>query len=176
MHKLSLSLFLFVAAASGCAGARGSLAFDRLSYPVSSSSFLYGPDEQLVAAGQLTTLTSFTLEKRIWGILWSFVPLSGAEDVSDEINERIAEAGGEGVTNLSVQVENCGMNYVPIINWLPIYPGCTLVHVTGVVVKLAEPTLSPPKARPLAAAEVRSQVRRALAKASPSAPHPAHIE
>lgn len=148
-------------AASGCAGARGSLAFDQLRYPVSSSSYLYGPDEQVLDQTQLTSLTSFEVRQRLWGIFWSFIPLSGTEDISAAINQRIAEAGGEGVTNLSVQVENCGMNYVPFVNWLPIYPACTLVTVTGNVIKLADSASAADV--PLAAADVRAAVRQGLA-------------
>lgn len=145
MNKL---IPVLVAAALGlgaCGGARGTLAFDGLKYPVSSSPFVYAPDGQPVTLGALAQVGYIDEAVRLWGILYSWIPLSGTKDISDLINARIAAVGGEGVINLALHVSNCGINYIPFINWLPIYPGCTYVRVTGNIVKLvAAPPPGPP--------------------------------
>ncbi|HEY3359193.1 MAG TPA: hypothetical protein VGQ83_38445 [Polyangia bacterium] len=153
MRKTIINILGVVALASvlgGCAGARGTLAFDQLKFPVSSSAFIYAPDERPVTVNELVRVGRVQWVERIWGIFWSWIPLSGVKDVSFPINAQIAAAGGEGVINLAIKAENCGMNYVPFINWLPIYPGCTYVTITGDVVKLAAaaPVPPPPGAAP----------------------------
>jgi hypothetical protein len=131
----------------GCAGARGALAFDRLRYPVSASPFVFGPDDRPLNPGQLMPVGRMVWHEHIWGFWWSWIPLSGTVDVSDPINAQIARAGGDGIINLHVTVENCGMNYVPFLNWLPIYPGCTSVLIAGDIVRLP-PMEAPPAAAP----------------------------
>lgn len=133
MNKLVL-LIAFAA----CGGARGTVAFDTLKYPVSSSAFVYAPDGQPITLGpMLQPVGVLDEDVRLWGILYSWIPLTGTKDVSELINARIAAAHGEGVINLALAVSNCGINYIPFLNWLPIYPGCTYVHITGQIVRLA---------------------------------------
>lgn len=135
---MSKAIVLALALAA-CSGARGTVAFDTLKYPVSSSSFVYGPGGEILTLGPaLQPVGIIDEDVRLWGILYSIVPLSGTKDVSELINARVAQAHGEGVINLALAVSNCGINYIPILNWLPIYPGCTYVHITGQIVRLVE--------------------------------------
>ena len=143
-----LLVIAIVAALGACGGARGTLAFDGLKYPVSSSPFVYAPDGQPVTLGPLAPVGVIDEDVRLWGIFYSWIPLSGTKDISDLINTRIAAVGGEGVINLALHVSNCGINYIPFINWLPIYPGCTYVRVTGTIVKLAVRMAPPPPPGP----------------------------
>ncbi|MET0287571.1 MAG: hypothetical protein ABW352_23995 [Polyangiales bacterium] len=123
----------------GCAGARGALTFDGLQYPVSSSSYLYAPDDRPVTHGELQQVGSISTQTRVWSLFWSAIPLTPTRELSGPLNEQIASAGGEGVTDLNVRSQNCGTNYIPFISWLPFYPGCALVTISGSVVKLPAP-------------------------------------
>jgi hypothetical protein len=156
MRKTIISFFGIVALVAflgGCAGGRGALAFDRLQFPVSSSPFIYGPDDRAYNPGELQPVGKMVWVERIWGLWWSWIPLSGTVDVSAPINAQIQRAGGDGIINLKVVVENCGMNYVPVFNMVPLYPGCAYVTVTGDIVKLAvmAPPPPPPEGAPPAA-------------------------
>ena len=146
MNKLISIIVVTVLGA--CSGARGTLAFDTLKYPVSSSAFVYAPDGQPLTIGPaLQAVGAIDEPVRLWGIFYSWIPLSGTKDISELINARIAAAGGDGVVNLALHVSNCGINYIPFINWLPIYPGCTYVQVTGMIVRLVggpPPPAGPP--------------------------------
>jgi hypothetical protein len=144
MRKI-IPLVVLIATVGACAGARGTVAFDHLKYPVSSSAFVYAPDGQPITVGPgLAPVGAIDEDVRLWGIVYSWVPLTGTKDISELINARIAAAAGEGVINLALHVSNCGINYIPILNWLPIYPGCTYVRVTGTIVKLAAGAPPPP--------------------------------
>lgn len=143
---------LVVAVLGACTGARGTVAFDTLRYPVSSSPFVYAPDGQPLTIGPaLQAVGAIDDAVRLWGIFYSWIPLSGTKDISELINAHIAAAGGEGVVNLALHVSNCGINYIPVLNWLPIYPGCTYVRVTGTIVRLVgapPPPSGPPAEAP----------------------------
>lgn len=141
----------------GCGGARGALTFDGLRYPVSSSAFLYAADEREITDGQLQSVGVISTKVRLWSVFWSFIPITGTKDLSQPINDQIAQAGGEGATRVHVRVEGCGLNFVPFINWIPLYPGCTLVTVSGSVVKQLA---LPPVADPLPAAGASPSHRR----------------
>ena len=142
MNKL---IPILLVTATACTGARGTVAFDTLRYPVSSSAFVYAPDGQPITIGPaLQPVGQLDDSVRLWGIFYSWIPLSGTKDISEVINARIAAVGGEGVINLALHVSNCGINYIPFINWLPIYPGCTNVEITGTIVKLVGPPGPPP--------------------------------
>ena len=139
-----VGIVALVAFLGGCAGGRGALAFDRLQFPVSSSPFIYGPDDRPYNPGELQPLGKMVWVERFWGLWWSWIPLSGTIDVSAPINAQIQRAGGDGIINLKVIVENCGMNYVPVFNMIPLYPGCAYVTITGDIVKMA--AMAPPPA------------------------------
>lgn len=146
MNKIKFVLFALICSsiATGCAGGRKSITFQNLQYPVSMSSSLYGPhNEVLVKDKELTTLDTFNYEKKYWGVLYSFVPISGEGDVAEEINKKIKEKGGDGMVNLRVESKSCGWNFatpllpVPFlsINLLPVTPGCTNAKIQGEIVK-----------------------------------------
>ncbi len=62
--------------------------------------------------------------------------------------------GGDGVMNITVEVDECGMNRVPILTLLPSYPGCVHVSVTGGIVKQEQDTPAPGAAK-IASASAR---------------------
>jgi hypothetical protein len=114
-----------------CAGSRRGVRFDQLRYPVSASAYLYAP----ASVTQLVKVDDFRAEARLWGIFYSLIPLGGDLDVSATINKLVAKAGGDGVVDLTVRAESCGINYVFPLTLLPVWPGCTLVRVEGSVVR-----------------------------------------
>lgn len=120
---------------SGCTGGRGTVRFDDLEYPASMSGYLYGPDQRSLSPKKLEVVGEFSQDARFWGMLFSMVPLNGSLDLSDEINREIAQADGDGVINLSVRSDGCGLNYIPALSLLPFWPGCADVTVEGQIVK-----------------------------------------
>lgn len=146
----------------GCSGARGALRFDELKYPVSSSGYLYTSD----GGKRLETVAPMAFDVKVWGIGWSIIPLSGDVDVSDEINKQIVAVDGEGVVNLTVTTDNCGVNYVWPLNLLPIWPGCVAVEIQGTIVRRQRRAASIPaeaQDRLLTLEEVDTRVRLAVA-------------
>ena len=114
----SLILVILVLSA-GCAGARYQVKADGLSYPVSMSGAL--PDQ----SGNL------------FGFLYGE---TGTDvDISEAVNARIRELGGDGAAAVTVTTANCGINYWPTLIALPFFPGCVSVHVEGHVVRGKDP-------------------------------------
>lgn len=135
LYLLIISLFClpFV---TGCAGTRNAMTLENLEYPVSMSPVLYGPNNEVLVKGkELSTLGSFSYDKTFWGTGWSFIALSDDSDVASEINGKIKEKGGDGLINLRATSKGCIINYVPFLNWIPIWPACTNSTITGEVVK-----------------------------------------
>lgn len=56
-------------------------------------------------------------------------------DLSEDLNAAVRDFGGEGVARLQVQAGTCAFNWFWVLNWLPFWPGCTVVDVEGVVVR-----------------------------------------
>jgi hypothetical protein len=125
---------------SSCAvGARGHLTFSEAKYPVSLSPALYDQnDNVLVKDKQLRVVGKFRYEKRFWGVMYSWVRLSGSNDVDAALNKAIEQNQGVGVINLSVTTDGCVSNSVVTfpISILPIIPGCTDAMIEGDIVKL----------------------------------------
>jgi len=130
-----LLLAFFVAPLVGCAGGRGDVRFDALRYPASMSGYLHDAKGRAVSPKSLAVVGEFKEETRLWGTGFSWVPVTGAVDVSDSMNREIAAAGGEGMINVKVVSEGCMLNYVPVVSLLPMWPGCADVTVEGQIVK-----------------------------------------
>ena len=70
-----------------------------------------------------------------WSTLYGTVHGDEQADLSEELNAAVQALGGEGVARLQVQASTCAFNWFWILNWLPLWPGCTIVDVEGVVVR-----------------------------------------
>jgi len=168
MKKPLLQVVFLVALATaigGCAGGRGALAFDTLQYPVSSSGVIYGPDDRPYNIGELQVVGKMAWVERIWGLWWSWIPLTGTIDVSAPINAQIQRVNGDGIVNLNVKVENCGMNYIPVLNIIPFYPGCAFVTIMGDIVRMPDMPQAPqgqPPAAPPASFIPKDKVQQAI--------------
>jgi len=83
----------------------------------------------------MDTVGQLKIETTVWGIFYSLIPLSGSVDVSSEINRQIDEAGGDAVAMLTVVADQCGVNWAWFFTFIPLWPGCTNVTISGVIVK-----------------------------------------
>lgn len=139
MRKRALLTLLLLAAVAvpllGCAGGRGDVRFDSLEYPASMSGYLHGPNGRPVSPKSLSVVGEFEEEARLYGMVFSWVPVTKTVDVSEAMNREIAAAGGEGMINVKVSSDGCVMNYMPVLSLLPVWPGCADVTVEGQIVK-----------------------------------------
>lgn len=131
----SIGPALALAFVLGCAGSRGDVRFDSLAYPTSMSGYVYGPSGRALSPKSLDVVAEFEHEARMWGMLFSWIPLNGKLDLSEEINRDVEQAGGTGVVNLSVTSKGCPTNYVPALSLIPVWPGCADITVAGQIVK-----------------------------------------
>lgn len=147
MRQMIISLLILILV--NCSGGRAAIKLEKAQVPISMSPFLYSEDGKvLVKSKDLKVLGKFEYEKRFWGILWSHVRLSDDDDVSEAINEQVKAKGGDGIISLLVESDYCGINAVPFLGILPIWPGCTKAKFQGdIVVEEAKPitTLQPEK-------------------------------
>jgi hypothetical protein len=133
MRQMIISLLLILLV--NCSGGRAAIKLEKAQVPVSLSSFLYSEDGKVLAKNKdLKVLGKFEYEKRFWGILWSQVRLSDDDDVAEAINQQVKAKGGEGIVSLFVESDYCGINAVPFLGILPIWPGCTKAKFQGDIV------------------------------------------
>jgi hypothetical protein len=126
----------FAAAFIQCAGARTELSFSEARYPLSYSAYLYDASGRIVVRGhELQPVGTLSIERRFWGMLYSYATVSGEPELGAAINEQVRAAGGVGVVNLTVRTEGCGWNFAFLLTILPFWPGCATVTVSGEIVK-----------------------------------------
>lgn len=130
--KAALHLLVPLALTLGaCAGGEGSVRFDGLRYPASLSPVLRVRE----ARRPLEQVGRVQVQGRSWASVWRLVSFNPTVDLSHQINAQVEAAHGTGVVNLKVQVTGCGVNAVFLLDWLPIWPSCTLVEITGDIVR-----------------------------------------
>lgn len=140
---------------AGCAGGRTSIAADGANYPVSMSQGVRDESGELVEKDRRVVVGTFDDKRTAWGMLYSGVKLTPKKDISKEVNRQVARAKGDAIVNLRVATETCALDFIPILNILPIWPGCTNVYVKGDIIRV-EPkaTKAPPSpAAPQAVAQ-----------------------
>jgi hypothetical protein len=129
--SLVLSTFLF-----SCAGARGTVRFDRLKYPVSMSGLLYDSKGKLAVVNKnLKVVGKLRYTKTIYSMVYTGATFNPQQEFGDAMNEQIAAQKGDGVVNLKLGSRNCVYNFVPIVTMLPFWPGCTVIKAKGDIVK-----------------------------------------
>ena len=139
LYTLTISALVLEA----CTGGKGVLRFDELSYPVSTSAFLFGKDYELLQKGRdLEVVGSFHYAARIRGFGWKPYGSSTVE-LGKAMNRSIEKDGGEGMVNLTVSTGPCGLGvmygillYIPSI--IPFMPGCAVVTAEGQIVRQKE--------------------------------------
>lgn len=141
-----LWLVLAAATASACAGARVNVTANRAAYPISMSGCVRDNTGRLYERRELQTVGQFVSDGARVGFLYSLLTLPSSYDVSDEVNAQVAAANGEAVVNLNVTVtEGCSvLNEFPVLNALPIWPGCVPLTITGNIVRRRPLSATPP--------------------------------
>ena len=121
----------------GCAGARVAVTADRARYPLSFSPVVRDQSGRPYDARTLVKVGWLDVRKTTPGFVYSALTVPPTRDFSDEINARVAAAGGEAVVDVTVSIAGgCGwLNGFPILNALPIWPGCVPVRLTGDIVR-----------------------------------------
>ena len=131
---------------AGCAGARVQVTAAASAYPLSMSGGVRDRDGTLYERPSLQRVGALHVEKTRVGILYSAVTPRSC-DISNEVNAQVAAVRGEAVINLEVTVsDDCAvLNGLPLLNALPIWPGCVPVTITGDIVrrKLDRATMRP---------------------------------
>jgi hypothetical protein len=124
-------------AASGCAGARVNVTANRARYPLSFSPVVRDQSGRPYNARDLVKVGWLDVLKTTPAFAYSALTVPPTRDFSDEINAQVAAAGGEAVVDLTVTVAGgCGwLNGFPILNALPVWPGCVPVRLTGDIVR-----------------------------------------
>ncbi len=130
-------VLLGLVAAAGCAGARVRVTADRARYPLSLSRVVRDGGGRLLDARTLAKVGWLDVRKTTTGFAYSALAAPPRRDFSDEINAQVAAAGGEAVVGLTISVgDGCGwLNGFPILNALPVWPGCVPVRLTGDIVR-----------------------------------------
>jgi hypothetical protein len=135
--KTRALLLLGALGAAGCAGARVRVTADRARYPLSLSPVVRDASGRPYDARTLVKVGWLDIRKTTPGFVYSALTLPPTRDFSDEINAQVAAAGGEAVVGLTFSIAGgCGwINGFPILNALPVWPGCVPVRLTGDIVR-----------------------------------------
>jgi hypothetical protein len=99
------------------------------------SPYVENDDGRYIGMMDLAEVGRLRIDLKMWGILYGLVPLEKNKDLSGEINRQIAKANGEGVVLFKISSEPCGLNYVYPLIFLPFWPGCVKVEVSGVIIR-----------------------------------------
>ena len=136
-RALALMLMLIAPASAGCAGGRVSIVAERSRYPISLSRAVRDQTGRLYEGVALEHVGTLDAGGTRVGILYSALTIPPSMDISDDVNQQVAAAGGEAVVALTVSVGvGCEiLNVFPILNILPLWPGCVPVTVTGDIVR-----------------------------------------
>jgi len=145
-----LSLGLIVAVDSSCAGASAHVRADTSRYPISMSPVVRDQNGMLLERGHLVHVGQLSISSAKIAIFYTLLP-PRTFDVSEEVNRQVAAVGGEAVVNFTVETtDGCDvLNFFPVLNILPIWPGCVPVAVWGDIVKRVPLAGPPPAAAPV---------------------------
>jgi hypothetical protein len=127
----------------GAGFSRGKIQFDDLQYPASMSPYLYGPREEILAESKdLVVIKKFRFEKNSWNLMYGLISLANNNDIAERINHEISLSGGDGILNVEITTKNGIMNYIYILNLLPLWPTYTKLTVEGDIVKYVNVSLT----------------------------------
>ena len=131
--------------ATGCAGARADVTANQARYPLSMSSQVRDKDGTVHGRGTLEKVGELESSATPVGILYSLLTFPSTVDISDDVNQQVKAAGGEAVVRLQVTASGgCDiLNGFPVLNLLPIWPGCIPLTVTGDIVRRKAPPAAP---------------------------------
>jgi hypothetical protein len=138
------------AACTGCVvnGARVEIAADQARYPISMTAAL--PDatgNNLRVGHELVTRGRLSGEATTCSFVYGVTPAT--VEISDIVNDQVRAAGGEGVAGLVVEATDRGWGWAFPLAWLPFWPGCLAIRVSGTIV--AQRPAARPARRPVQA-------------------------
>jgi hypothetical protein len=158
-------LILLTLTLEACAGARANLVAPSARYPISISNGMRANDGHLMVRKEMKIVGHFHDERRAWGLLYSFVPLTPHLDESEEFNRQVAAAGGDAIVRLTTDSRACALDYFVILNFLPFWPGCANIVLDGDIISY-EPLPPPPASLPASAPATPPQKKKKRASAS----------
>ena len=140
-YCITILIFFAMTGCFGAGGSKGRITFDELKYPASMSAYLYSPNNELLAKDrELRVIDRFSYKMNFWGTLYSFVQLTGAKDVGQEVNKIIEASGGDGIINVKVTAKPGFLTLSHPLTLLPFWPSNTEVFIEGEIVKY-DPTM-----------------------------------
>ena len=145
MKRLTAPLLLCALTAAGCAGADVGITAEQSRYAISMSRSIRDQSGVLYDDRSLERVGVLYADRTRVGFLYSLLTPRSTFDISDEVNAQVAAARGEAVVGLTVSVSDaCDvLNNFPLLNILPIWPGCVPVTITGDIVR-RRPVVSGP--------------------------------
>lgn len=142
-------LVLAVSVLVGCAGASSEVTAPAARMPVSFSRGVRDAEGVVLPQERQEVVGHFEERSTAWGIGWSYLSLTPKTDLSGALNEQVAAAKGDAVVRFGVRAKPCAMNFVPVLGWLPIWPGCSKLVATGDIIRVkALPPPPPPRVAP----------------------------
>lgn len=126
-----------VAVTPGCAGARLNISATSSLYPMSFSHLVRDRTGRLYDGGSMDRVGTFSASKTSFAILYSALGVFPRYDVSDDVNRQVSSARGEAIIDTTVSVTtDCNiLNGFPILNIVPLWPGCVHVVISGAIVR-----------------------------------------
>ena len=123
--------------AAGCAGAHVEITARQSRYAISMSPVVRDSSGVLYDHQSLEYVGAFSADRTRMGFFYSTLTPLSTFDISQDVNAQVAAVGGEAVVGLTVSASDaCDMlNDFPLLNILPLWPGCVPVTVTGDIVR-----------------------------------------
>jgi hypothetical protein len=123
--------------AAGCAGAHVEITARQSRYAISMSPVIRDSSGVLYDHQSLEYVGALYAGRTRMGFFYSALTPLSTFDISDDVNAQVAAVGGEAVVGLTVSTsDGCDiLNDFPLLNILPLWPGCVPVTVTGDIVR-----------------------------------------
>lgn len=125
-------------ALAGCAGARTKVTADASQYPISLSRGVRDADGELAPQERVVKVGRFHHKATAIAHFYSAAPVKDKHDISTFVNRQVSAHGGDAIVNLRVRSQHCGLDLVPVLNWIPLWPGCVHVDIEGDIVKVTQ--------------------------------------
>lgn len=135
---------VLLAALTGCAGARTEIDAPRAHYPISLSRGVRDARGEVASGDRLAVVGTFEETRTAWGLLYSAIALDPTTDISDAVDAQVAKARGDAVVRLRVAAGPCWADIAIPLVWLPIWPTCVRVVVTGRIVQVRDAAAGAP--------------------------------
>jgi hypothetical protein len=114
-HHLKFLILILPALFTGCyTGSNFTLEASHLDQPVSFSPTIHTGEFQVIGPGDYEELGHFSISFSEWSVGSPINP-NNSTDISKLLNEIVKQKGGNGVTRLTIKVENSPVNFVSMM-------------------------------------------------------------